>query len=205
MISYKKLKEYFDKRKMGFIQFPTINEDGDKLSVDLKEVYKLVLDWSINGEKIKADDIMAIIVFGSSVMDQERTEVLTRKKYIFFGPDIEYTKSTIHYPNDVDFLVITRTNMTRDIVVKPEYSYYYDGWSLKSAGIHIIQRGFTQFDNGLKSDDTISQSAIKHGVRLVADSFMDVYKWETKFECHWTEDSEDNLSCIIKSINEQNK
>lgn len=205
MISYEKLKEYFDKRKMGYIQFPTLDQDGYKLSLDLKEVYKLVLDWDINGEKIKADDIMAIIAFGSSVMDQERIQVHTRKKYIFFGPDVEYTTSTIHYPNDADFLVITRNDMTRDIVIKPEYKYYYDGTELKHAGIHIIQRGFSQFDKGLKENDTVSQSAVEYGVCLMADPFMKVYKWKTKYECNWTEDSDDNLSCIIKPINEQNQ
>lgn len=173
-LSVKDLAKYVEKERTGRLVFPNGGRFLSDFSVNLRDVYGLVANWEIQGNKIPIDDISAIIAFGSSVRYPGYREVpVTRKKYVIFGEKQETgkIKRVPIIPNDADFLVVTSQNMTEERVFvgkQDEYDDYY-GPLTEDRIIHMFHRGANQVINGVKENDTISISALKEGVPIFYD------------------------------------
>ncbi len=181
-LSMQVFTKYFDENRLGKLYFPNgqcftpsgeIFEDGTitPFHIDLRDLYKLVTGWRINGAEVPLGDIVGVIAFGSAVRHPGYKEVsTTRKKYVLFGPEVARTKQVPIQPSDSDFLVITGGNLMSEKILKPVSLVTYDcGAWIKEGGIHLVNRGIEQVVGGVQAGDTVSASAMREGVPIISN------------------------------------
>ena len=169
--------KYFENKRLGKLYFPngkciTLNEETP-FHIELSDLYKLVTGWKINHTEVPLDDIVGVITFGSAVRNPEEVSK-TRKRYLFFGPEITKIKQIPIQPNNADFLVITGNitgkNLIREEIREPIFIELYDGYTsgnyVKESGIHIVNRGIEQVINGVNANDAVSALAMREGVPI---------------------------------------
>ena len=204
-LSMNDFTKYFEKNALGSLSFPN-GESWDECSygpfrINLRKLYKLVVDWKINHTGVPLDDIVGVIAFGSAVKYPGYKEVSkTRKEYFLFGKEITKTKQVPIQPNDADFLVITNQNFTREEILEPLIGASdYLGSYIKEGGIHLVNRGIKQIIKGVQAKDTVSISAMKEGVQIFYDRRLsDVQSHtgitrETPRKILWDENRKGNL------------
>jgi len=199
------LQKWFNEKRLGKFHFPTgdfLDEDylPSTYFVHLRDLYEMVVEWRINGQAVPIDKILAIVAFGSAVGPWQKETVKKRRKYLFFGPEIEYTEREYIQPNDADFLVITEQEMLKDAYLKAISRETYDsGTCLKRGGIHIVNRSLRQLATGIENrEDTISLNAVFHGVPIFFVPDLDrrlnqhdiINPWEKGRSVWWRETDE---------------
>jgi hypothetical protein len=207
-VSISKITEHYQDKNLGKLYFPNgkclVNKQYVDFNIDLIDLYELLTDWSINDDwsnvtsKVDIDDIIAVIAFGSAVKYPGYTiEETKEKKYLFFGPDV-ITKYRVNLePKDADFLVITKTRMIDfrklDPVVSKWANDYDCGTDIKKAGIHLVNRSWDQFLNGINDGtDTVSISGLKEGILLFGGSDLfesNKLKFDSPHTIKWTIES----------------
>ena len=173
-LSMSDFTRYFDAKRLGHLYFPNgqayahpgYSPEITTFNVGLADLYKMICGWRVNHMMVPLEDIIAVIAFGSAVRCPEKVPY-TRPKYFFFGePVTRYKVSTIE-PEDADFLIITTGNLMREEILEPISIETYDaGTWIKRGGIHVVNRGVSQFTGGLQAKDTISMSALREGVPI---------------------------------------
>jgi hypothetical protein len=219
-LTIKDFTKYFETHKLGKLSFPNGQcytppefrsllfgkafEAGEitDFHINLNDLYKLASGWKINKTEVPLDDIIGIIAFGSAVKYPGYEEVIkTSKKYFLFGPDTTKIKQVPIQPKDVDFLVITNKDLTRNKVLEPVSLDTYDcGTWIKEGGIHLVSRGIEQVINGVKSNDTVSISALQQGVPIFYNKAQleeirnkTGIRKQTPRKIKWDEDKNNNL------------
>lgn len=184
------LTRYFESGKLGELVLPNgqaayvcgsnlaMQEilDDRSFFVNLNDLYKLVVGWKVGENTVRSEDIVAVIVFGSSVHHPGfREEVVTRRKYWLFGSKVKITKKTPLQPKDIDILLVTSQNLTREESyphVSRETGY---GTVTMKGGIHLVTRGVDQLLKGVHVGDIVSIDALREGVAICANGrFEDV-------------------------------
>lgn len=176
-LSMKDFTRYFEVQRLGKLYFPNGKcmiphgcavEDAEfpNFFVHLDDLYKMVSGWRVNHTLVPLDDIVAVIAFGSAVRHPGVQEVSReRRKYLLFGEKVTKVKHVPIQPNDADFLVITGENLMREEVLEPISIETYDcGTWIRKGGIHLVNRGVRQLLNGVRANDTVSESALREGV-----------------------------------------
>lgn len=139
--------------------------------VELRALLEGLKAW----KEVHLEVVVAIIIFGSAI---ERSYYEVEKRFLFW----KYLKRVSRpAANDVDFLVITKKNLTSDLIFRVArktcvYEGEYGSHTLALApGLHLIQRGLGQFVEGVNTGlDNVSLDAFRKGVVLAADSeFLD--------------------------------
>jgi len=151
------------------------------INISLMKLYNAIqYEWKINNRYIDIGHVVAVIAFGSAVQYPGYVEQKAqRKEYFFFGPLTERIKRSPIKPNDVDFLVVTKENLTDDKFIDSRISYDYGNDHCRREGnIHLVPRGINQVLNGVGNSyrsmdyevaDTVSESALRYGVPLFYD------------------------------------
>ncbi len=181
-LSVQDFKDYFEKNRLGRLYLPNGNW-GKGMSLELKELFKLMSGWKIKNEsEVPFNDILAVIAYGSAIKYPGYEMVpITEPKYLgLFGPKIETGERTKRYisPRDVDFFVLTESDITRHEYIAPGL-YTQDlgsGGCLTSvvkSGINLVNRGTSQLLNGINQGDTISVSAMREGVPVFYNGRLD--------------------------------
>ena len=167
---------YFEKKKLSRLYFPNgkcAEDCNSPFFIHLKDLYMLVVKWRRHGTFVPADDIIAIIAFGSAVRHPDTQEIVeTSRRYWLFGQKQTTIRQIPIQPHDADFLVITVRNRTREEVLKPTSAKGCSSGKtlgLQRGGIHLINRGGNQVINGVRAGDTISVSALQEGVPVFFD------------------------------------
>lgn len=173
---------YFEAKRLDRLFFPngqcmiphgSAFEDAEfpNFFVRLDELYKLVSGWKVNHTLVPLNDIVAVIAFGSAVRYPGVEEVARqRRKYLLFGERITKVKRIPIQPHDADFLVITGNDLMREAVLEPVSIATYDcGTWIRTGGIHLVNRGVNQLLNGVRANDTVSQSALREGVPVFSN------------------------------------
>ena len=190
-LSMNDFTRYFEEKRLGNLHFPNgeciithghafENAEFPKFFVRLDDLYKMVSGWKVNHTLVPLDDIVAVIAFGSAVRHPGEREVsFERRKYLFFGEKVKKIKKVPIQPKDADFLVITGENLMREEVLEPVSLETYDcGTWIKKGGIHLVNRGVNQLLNGVRSNDTVSMSALREGVPIFFNGrFKNVSSW----------------------------
>lgn len=221
--------KYFEKNKLGRFYFPNgerekhyyLNEDGSEweknLSIELKNLYKIMSGWKINHLEVPLDEIIAIISYGSAVKYPGYKLIPeTKKKFLnLFGSEIETGRKIRKdiMPNDIDFFVLTENDITRDEYIKPKTKDLTLGvmgsggciTAIVEGGINLVNRGVEQLIKGVKNGDTISTSAFKEGIPIFYDkerleeirNKTGISK-ETPRKVYWDENQDGNLFGKIK-------
>jgi len=175
--------KFFERGDLGKLSFPNgtvfiargiYTEWGRSvpLFVNLDELYKAAVGWEINKSVVKLDDIIAIVAYGSAVQHPGYDEYIQRyKKYLIFGPMKTKVKRVPVRPRDIDFLVITRTNLYRRVVLAPEWREVYGGEALLTkGGIHLVNRSRINIIRGIRAGDTVSSSSLEYGIPIFTTS-----------------------------------
>jgi hypothetical protein len=210
---------YFEQNKLGDLNFPVgIMYDGPSSGwwhdsylcdfyIELNELYQIIVDWKIEQQSVEINNIVAIIAFGSVVGTKIIEIEKERKKYIFFGKKIKYTKTENVKPSDVDFYVLSKTPYIDEKKLDPVSQETYDcGTWIKKAGIHVVNRSLDQCYCGiLDGTDTVSISAITKGVPIfMTDAFrpfkktLDITHTEPLYELYWHFNKNGKLIGTIK-------
>lgn len=211
-LSMKDFTRYFNERRLDRLYFPngeckipngawTENASVFNFFVNLNDLYKLVCGWRVNKTSVPLADIIAVIAFGSAVRIPGIKPV-SHHKYLFFGPMVTTMKEEYIQPKDADFLVITVQNLIREEILEPiSVKTYDEGTWIKKGGIHLVNRGISQFMEGLRAKDTISISALQEGVPIFFDERFTGIDIEqtTSRKIFWDEDGEGYLFGRIKN------
>ena len=175
-LSLDDFRDYYESQKLGNLYLP-----NGSYKVRLRDLYENIVSWKINDKTLTIDDLTAIFAIGSAVHHPGYQVVSTStKKYWFFGP-IQKSIRKIHIrPNDVDFLILTRENMTEEKVIpslrEERASDGYGGGTtfvVVSNEMHLICRGLNQMLAGIDYRDgtrlpidSVSEHTLREGVLL---------------------------------------
>lgn len=153
--------KYFEAKRLGKLYFPvTLSfSDGEYLHIELSDLYKLVTKWRVTHTLISPEDIVAVVAFGLSVHRSGFREV---KKHRWFFGDKMYISQ-----DHADFIVVTAKDLADEEKLNPVYggSVGYDD-HVSRTGINIFYRGVNQFLNMVRTNDTMSTSALQEGVPI---------------------------------------
>ena len=132
-LNLKDFEKYFNKNKLNNLLLPNkpnidaLDIKDCSLKIDLHWLYKEITKWKIKGQDIKTNDIVAVIVFGSSVRYPNEgfyEYIKERKKYVIFGQVVKEKKRKPKKVRDIDVLVITKQDMSDEKVIKPIIGEY---------------------------------------------------------------------------------
>lgn len=182
-LTMKDFSKFFERGDLGKLSFPNgtvfiprgmyVEWGHDvPLFANLDELYKAAVGWKVNKNVVELEDIIAIVAFGSAVQHPGYDEhVQQYKKYLLFGPIKSKVERVPVRPRDIDFLVITRTNLFRREVIAPEWRDVYGGKpTLTKGGLHLINRSRINIIRGVRAGDTVSLSALEQGVPVFITS-----------------------------------
>jgi len=178
-LSMTDFEQHYEFKRLGRLEFPNgirstglyqIPNGTGPFAIALRELYDLV-----TGEKeVPLDEVVGVLAFGSAVQHPGYTqEVHTRKKYGFFGPEIEKTKIIPVQPTHADFLVVTRNDIERDGRIAAVTTGSDGRGMIKKGGIHVIHRGI-EYVLG-ESSKTV-ESAMREGVPVLLSENSDALK-----------------------------
>lgn len=215
-LSMKDFTRYFEQKRLGKLYFPNgkcmvprgqwiENAEFQNFFIHLDDLYKMISGWKVNHTLVPLNDIVAVIAFGSAIRYPGVNEIpRTRRKYLLFGEKVTKIKQVPIQPNDADFLVITGENLMREEVLEPTSVETYDcGTWITKGGIHLVNRGVNQLLNGVRANDTVSESALREGLPVFFDNrFKNVYSQAgvtptTPRKIFWDENSEGFLTGMI--------
>jgi len=163
-------KTYHQGKRLGELYLP-----NGSYKISLSSLYDNLTTWKINDHTLSVDDITAIIVFGSAVRYPGFTEQpAITIKYLFFGPAEKSIRKVPINPNDVDFLIVTRENITEEKVIEATRNYNgYGGGEIIYGEMHLVCRGVNQMLEGANYRDrtavpidSVSDSVFREGVPL---------------------------------------
>ena len=175
-LSLDDFRDYHEAKKLGELHLP-----NGSYKISLNNLYDNLVSWKIEGKTISVDDLVAIIVFGSAVHYPGFTEQLTTaKKYFFFGPAEKRIKRVPIDPNDVDFLIVTRENMTEEKVIPAVRREICDDYGVSMRVLeliykemHLVCRGVNQMLAGANYRsgtsipiDSVSEHVLREGVPI---------------------------------------
>ncbi len=211
-LSMEDATRFYNQKRLGNLLLPNSYHDNpigyitlQDLSANLSGLYEMIIDWRINKSTVNPNEVIAVIAFGSAVRYPGTTTVLKRKWPWSNPKPVEIPLSA----NDIDFLVITANNLSREEVLTPKLSGggNYNGGPttyLERTGIHLISRGSEQVRKGVQQGDTVSISALKEGVPVFFDDRFEELRQQTGIESEtprklfWCENSDGILSGEIK-------
>lgn len=158
-LTMKDFARHFEANKLGQLWLQNYG------FISLARLYKEVTGWKLmNHQEISSDDILAIIAYGSAVRYPNKEIVpIKKKKYVFFGPEIEIKKEVQIRAKDTDFFVLTKRNLTEERYI-PLFERDDYGYQFRAGGMHLTTRGIDQLLQGVEHNDTVSINAIKEGV-----------------------------------------
>ncbi len=181
-LSVSDFKEYFEKNRLGRLHLPNGNW-GNGMSLELKELFKLMSGWKIKNEsEVPFEDILAVIAYGSAIKypGYEMVPVTEPKYWGLFGSKVETGEKTKRHisPKDVDFFVLTESDITRHEYIAPGlYTQDFGSGgcltSVVKSGINLVNRGTSQLLKGINQGDTISISAMREGVPVFYNGRLD--------------------------------
>lgn len=186
-------------------------------NVSLSKLYNSIQwEWKINSKPMDMHKVIAVIAFGSAVRYPGYTEKnVQSKKYFLFGSPVERRTKIPIKPNDVDFLVVTKENMTEEKYIDSRSSYDYGNDHCRKEGnMHLVPRGVDQIIVGVNGSyrsiqygiaDTVSESALRYGVPLFYEKEeleelirRSGIKKETPRKVFWKKDWNDKLAGRIR-------
>jgi hypothetical protein len=186
-VSVDEFRRRAQRTNLGRLYFPNGHKCGPPEYVEqvpffvtLRDLYSLIAEGEIGQSPINFDDILGIIAFGSAVGNPTlQAEAYTRKKYFLFGPEITLSRVRLKVPEDVDFLVITKTDSDRESKIAPSWVNGYDSRCLRKGGLHIQVGGRARFLDGVKQGDTVCISALEQGVPVFTTPEFDALVLES--------------------------
>jgi len=177
------VKEFMNKKlgnlKLPRNEYPTTKAGGaftkefdlplmsGRCFAKLEKIKKCILTWkNKKGYLIMVDDILGILVFGSTVkLPDSKTYIHKIKKDI-----IEYGSKVIKKnPSDIDLMVITKENFNGEKdIVRTKWIQQTCGYEEVIGGnlpVSVDTRSSKQIVKGIKNgDDTIATNCMKDGV-----------------------------------------
>lgn len=174
-LSLDDFRDYFKSNSLGELHLP-----NGSCKISLASLYDNLASWKINDKTLSVDDLVAVIAIGSAVRYPGYTErTITTKKYLFFGPPEKRIRKIPIEPNDVDFLILTRENMTKEKVI-PAFKedrcindYGNTASAIVCNEMHLVCRGANQMLVGanyrsgtLIPIDSVSEHTLREGVPL---------------------------------------
>lgn len=179
-MSLDEFRTYRQAKRPGELRLGELHLPNGSYKISLSSLYDNLTSWKINDNTLSVDDLVAIIVFGSAVRYPGFTEQPTiTKKYWFFGPAEKSIRKVPIKPNDVDFLIVTRKNMTEEKVipaVRDDVSSDSYGGSVSAIvyqEMHLVCRGVNQMLEGVNYRnrtsipiDSVSEHVFREGVPL---------------------------------------
>ena len=174
-LSLDDFRDYYKAKRLGELHLP-----NGSYKISLSSLYDCLASWKINGHYLSVDDLAAIIVFGSAVRYPGFTEQPTvTKKYWLFGPAEKSMRKVPINPHDVDFLIVTKKNMTEEKVIpavrgdRAIDSYggtvpviVYEEMHLVCRGVNQMLEGVTYRSGTSIPIDSVSEHVLREGVPL---------------------------------------
>ena len=158
-------------------------------------------------QNLSANDIVAILLFGSAVHPSDYLEIpKTRKKYWLFGPIKNYMQQKSIWPRDADVLVITRREASRsESRLEPVLIEMYEGTGVQKGGIHLIHTNTANLVQAIRNGDTVGITSLQNGVPLFfqQDALSDLYhqsniQRKNLRKVIWDEDNRGFLQAWVK-------
>ena len=192
--------EYFVKGKLGHLVLPNGN-----FKISLNELYKASTGFGIDRYKINHNEILSIIVFGSSV--RYPSYHLEKRKKHFWSKELVNEKIFI-IAKDVDLIVITKNHIPHELLIPPLTSDWRDSCGCHSliiwgGGMHVLTRSKDEIVDCQSNNDTISSSSMREGVPLFCSSEFDYLRDNTGIkkqnpnQVHWVVDNNGKLNGSI--------
>jgi hypothetical protein len=168
-MTLKKFIHYMENFELGKVNLPT------EIELDIYELYKALKGYITN-----ISDIKALIIFGSSILyPNYKIEVKYRKKYLLFGKIIKKKIKEKIYPNDLDFLIITKKPYFNKKFIKETTEDYTTGslyYSVIISGkIDLINRSISQVKKSLKNKETVCFNALKFGLPIIDSGIIETF------------------------------
>lgn len=214
VLKTKDMVKYYDAFKLGRLRCPNAGGHYKKISINLRTLFKSILGLKIDGsQRLLHDDIVAVVVFGSSVGPERKEIIKTRKKYFLFGPKVSIKKYKHIYCNDIDFLVITKDSALDHFRLEPKWIHGYDFSELVEGGVDITYRTLNQvigcINNStshpyrkvnITGNDSVIESAIKNGVVIINNDKTFLWPQLAELSVSWYETNDAMLACNIARI-----
>jgi hypothetical protein len=163
---------YFEQKRLGRLYvtngrvYDPQKDSIMRMSIDLTDLYKLVLGGMASQTPLSLDDIVAVIAFGPAVQYPDWKKVpYTSRQYWLVGKYVTRSRYEYIRSDQVDFLVITKPDLVRDESLEPVTDWFLLlGKRLVKCGIHIQSVGVDKFLSEAQDQNSVSALALREGV-----------------------------------------
>lgn len=204
--------DYAQRHMVKSLQFPNghmwKSGRGDVVPTELSlhTMYDAMVRWTVNGEVVLHQEILATIVFGSAVRVPKQLHS-SYKQFCFFGKTLHRTEAENITVHDIDILVITQASMTKELIIPTRFVTIYgspSGPLPLHPGLDMVHRGIEQIRAGSAQGDTVSANALKDGVIIMQhEEWPRIHRTlgiaqETPYAVWWNQDADGKLYGIIR-------
>ncbi len=163
-LSPRDFERYFENARLGKLYFPS----GLNFSINLRDLYKMAVDWKVSHTAVPINSVIAIVSFGPATGDLLKHTIPVPRILMHKGQKKKEENSPCGI-SSADFLVVTAEDLCENKSMEPVWEENWDDYGHETS---LVKSGINVFIRGVNSilEDLAGVLGLNSGVQIFSDN-----------------------------------